>query len=371
MIKIAGTNGKGSAAVSLANIYHKLGYKTAVYTSPHLFEFNERLKINNKEVTDLVWCASFEEIAAAKDSDSLTYFEFVTLAALLIVSRETLDVVILEIGMGGRLDAVNVVDAGIAFITSIGMDHNKWLGSTYEEIAREKAGIAANSKKLVCTSRICSQTIVNMSACDSYVLAKDFSYELINGKYTFSHAENSFEFKAPNIHPDVVSGVLMCLILAKDKLPYNPSDIEQIFPWVVNIARCNLFDLGPQVLVDVAHNVDSVKYLLEYIRSGVKFEKMHLIFSCLKEKDIKNIVKLFDVLDPQWHIYQLADKRAMELAVIQEYLCANTYRGARDAFIKVLSVAGKNDLIVAFGSFHVAKDILLLIKNNCNMVEVS
>ncbi len=372
VIKIAGTNGKGSAAVSLVTIYHELGYKTAVYTSPHLFRFNERLKINNKEITDTAWCKAFATIANFKDYDELTYFEFITIAALLIISQHKLDVVILEIGMGGRLDAVNIVNADIAFITSIGMDHNKWLGNTLGAIAAEKAGITCNSKQLVCTSKECLQTIADIAAssgCDGYIMAQDFSYQNMGGRYVFSYQGENFEFESPSIHPDIVSGVLMCLILGKDRLPYEKKNVAKIFPRVTNIGRCSIFDIGAKILVDVAHNVDSAKYLLQKINAEKKNNKIHVIFSCLADKDLNNIVRLFGDFEVNWHIYQISDQRAMPIRNIQNYLDAKSYSNALSAFNQVLSEVDESDLIVAFGSFHVAKDILLILNNHSNMIK--
>jgi dihydrofolate synthase / folylpolyglutamate synthase len=372
VIKIAGTNGKGSAAVSLAKIYHELGYKAAVYTSPHLFRFNERLKINHKEVADIVWCQAFAAIASFKYSDELTYFEFITIAALFIISQQQLDVVILEIGIGGRLDAVNIVNADIAFIASIGMDHNEWLGNTLEAIAAEKSGITLNSKQLVCTSRVCPETIASIAdanGCDGYMIEKDFTYQNIDNRYVFRYKNDKFEFKIPNIHPDIVAGVLMCLILGKARLHYDAKNVMQIFPNIINIGRCNVFDVGAKVLVDVAHNIDSAKYLVNRINSISKNKKIRIIFSCLCGKDIKNITELFDCFEAEWHIYKIADKRAMPIDVIRQYLCAKSYDNAFSAFNKVLSEASESDLIVAFGSFHVAKDILLILENHSSMIE--
>lgn len=367
VIKIAGTNGKGSAAVSLAKLYHDMGYKTALYTSPHLFRFTERLKINNEEVAERVWCEAFTEIYGA--DKNLTYFEFVTLAALLIISRSSLDIAILEIGMGGRLDAVNIVNADVAFITSIGMDHTKWLGNTLAEIAREKAAIAANSRCLVCSSRV-EMSVIEEAACSSYMLERDFSYKIAKGCYTFSFENSTFKFKVPNIHPDIVAGVLMCLVLGQNNLPFTRGEVEEIMPHAQNLARCNVFNIGPKVLVDVAHNIDSAKYLLSKILGMGICGKIYIIFSSLQDKDVKSIVWVFEGLDAKWHIYQIADKRAMLAADMQEHLCAELYQDAQEAFDDAFAKATAKDLIVAFGSFHVAKDLLLILKNHSSMVEI-
>ncbi|MEE9551556.1 MAG: Mur ligase family protein, partial [Gammaproteobacteria bacterium] len=151
VISVAGTNGKGSSVAMLESILRHAGYKTACYTSPHLVRYNERIQIKGEEVTDKALCKAFDRIDKARGDISLTYFEFGTLAALDIFQRSGIDIAILEVGLGGRLDAVNCLDADIALVTSIDIDHENWLGSDRESIAREKAGIFRTSRPAICS----------------------------------------------------------------------------------------------------------------------------------------------------------------------------------------------------------------------------
>ena len=150
VVSVAGTNGKGSSVAMLEAILLRTGYRVGCYTSPHLFRYNERLRLQGEEIADAALCEAFARVDQARGADTLTYFEFGTLAALDIMARETLDIAVLEVGLGGRLDAVNVVDADVALITSIGIDHSEWLGMDRESIAREKAGIMRASRPVIC-----------------------------------------------------------------------------------------------------------------------------------------------------------------------------------------------------------------------------
>ncbi len=151
VVTVAGTNGKGSSVALLEAIYRNAGYRTGSYTSPHLLRYNERIRIDGREVDDTALCAAFERVDQARDGVSLTYFEFGTLAALLLFDTAGLDIALLEVGMGGRLDAVNIIDADVALVTSIGIDHSAWLGNDRETIGREKAGIFRAGRPAVCS----------------------------------------------------------------------------------------------------------------------------------------------------------------------------------------------------------------------------
>ena len=161
VISIAGTNGKGTSAAMLDKIYQNAGYTVGTYTSPHLIRYNERIRINGREATDAMICAAFQQVDQARGDITLTYFEFGTLAAMALFRSASIDLGILEVGMGGRLDAVNILDADVALITAISLDHQQWLGSTREQIGREKAGIMRPGRPAVCSDPAVPDSIIS------------------------------------------------------------------------------------------------------------------------------------------------------------------------------------------------------------------
>jgi len=284
IITVAGTNGKGSSICFLENILLSAGYAVGSYTSPHIFNYNERIKLNGVAVSDQALCDVFEKIEQARtdppgDKLTITYFEYGTLAALLLMAEQKLDIAILEVGLGGRLDAVNIIDADIALITAIDIDHEAWLGSDKEKIAIEKAGIMRPNKPVVCSDVNAPQSITN---CAAEIKATLFS---INTEFSYKINESSWQWHSPSVSHHAlpfiplkgihqynnIAGVLMVLSLLQIEYPLSQNQLRD---GILNsVIRARLENIPGKIntLIDVAHNVQSTRALLDYLNEN-KFQ---------------------------------------------------------------------------------------------------
>jgi dihydrofolate synthase/folylpolyglutamate synthase len=337
VIMVAGTNGKGSSIAMLSSIYQAAGYKVACYTSPHLLKFNERFQINNKQVTDLEITTAFAEIEhfRKKTADiKLTYFEFATLAALKIFAQKKIDLIILEVGLGGRLDAVNIIDADATLITSIGVDHVDWLGSDIENIGKEKAAIMREAKLSVCSDPSAPNSINNYALqnnVDFIAAAKDFSFNIKQNSWDFISLNNSLlsikNLVLPNIQGDFqiqnAAGVVTLVLLLQSKNIFKAAvkieDFNKGFQKVNHLGRLQSFTIGQQSwLVDVAHNVQSMRVLAEYLQQ-INFKGI-AIFSALNDKDYVNMLLTIKPFITNWYIADLQVTRSIPIAILQKTL---------------------------------------------------
>ncbi|MFI4955433.1 MAG: bifunctional folylpolyglutamate synthase/dihydrofolate synthase, partial [Gammaproteobacteria bacterium] len=216
VVTVTGTNGKGSCVAALAAIYQQAGYRVGAYSSPHLWHFTERILINGIPVAEKDLCAQFIKIEQARENISLTYFEFTTLAALLIFQQQNLDLVILEVGMGGRLDAVNIIDPDIAVITTVDLDHQAWLGETCEKIGYEKAGIMRTGIPVVCGREMPNSVYQTAQTQDvrMYVLGKNFDVKIVNTQEFFWQANEKILINLPRNHLLVDNLALSLMVVA-------------------------------------------------------------------------------------------------------------------------------------------------------------
>ena len=307
-ILVGGTNGKGSTIEFLKNFLLSAGYKIGSYTSPHLLEFNERIKINDKSVEDKKIIRSFERIDKLKKKTRLTYFDYATLAAFDIFSEEELDFAILEIGIGGKYDPVNLINSDLSIITNIELDHEKWLGSSLEDIGDQKAAILKKGKLAILGSEEMPNSVMTKATeiCSSHFqLNKDFfvQEDKTHWSYSFSEKDCNLDLLSNgSLNSDAAASALTAYNLLSNREVGFQSIIEN----TQLKGRC---DIVNNFILDVSHNPASVKNLISFIEKNFKERKFKAIFASMSEKDSSSIIKEIAHLISEWNICFIDDKR--------------------------------------------------------------
>ncbi|RTZ66054.1 MAG: bifunctional tetrahydrofolate synthase/dihydrofolate synthase [Aquificaceae bacterium] len=377
VISVAGTNGKGSSTAMLQSIYQQAGYKTGVYTSPHLLRYNERIAINNEYATDDAVCSAFEKINTARKETSLTYFEFATLAAVVLFVEEAIDIAIFEVGLGGRLDAVNLWDADIALITSIAIDHESWLGNNREDIAIEKAGIMRQGNPVICGDKNPPTTIASEAQRIGAQLVqrnKDFSLTLpkASDKQWFWHNEQQNQTLAlplPNLKGvfqlDNAANVVAVIQYLQHKVSVSLDAIQQGLQTTTLIGRLQLISSCPELLLDVAHNPHAAEQLALYLKTHPVQGKTVALFSVLVDKDLEGIVGPFTSLIDEWHIVNIEGERGQsaediksKLEKISSKYTITLHNNFKKPTQELKNTLNCEDRVVAFGSFLVVSKVL-------------
>lgn len=387
VVTVAGTNGKGSTVAVLDALLRDAGYRTGTFTSPHLLRFNERICVDGVEVPDAAIVDAFEAIDRARDRISLTYFEFATLAALLVFKSEAPDFIILEVGLGGRLDAVNIVDPSVAVITSIDLDHQDWLGDTRGAIAREKAGIMRASIPVVVADPDPPDELLRcideVGARPALFLGREFSVDVENGEWRGSVMDadgnvRTFDNMAcgpllpENVCAAVQAAMLVNLVSSEDSLR------RALVTGVPTARRQQRRIDGRDYVLDVAHNPASVRKLLEFLSLTYCKGKTICVFSAMSDKDIRGMVDAAgDCFDAWFLADQPGNKRAAIAADIAAVLHAagqgmiSISKNLRQAFRRAQSVAAEGDRLVVFGSFYTIAGILPLLDKGSNQHETN
>lgn len=374
VITVGGTNGKGSCVALLGSILQAAGFKVGLYTSPHLIRYNERIVINGISCDDDVLCAAFARIEQTRDKVSLTYFEFGTLAALEIFTAANLDVVILEVGLGGRLDAVNIIDADAALVTTIDIDHTEWLGSDRDSIAKEKAGIFRASRPAIIGDFNPPAALIDAAvAANAQILraGQDFCFTRDTHEWSwYCHQRGIDQLPFPalqgtrQIHN--AAAVLMVLDSLTNILPVPETAIYEGLRSVHLPARFQIIsDNVITWILDVAHNPQAAYYLAENLANLPYTERTHIIFACLADKDAANIIRN---LAPQiniWHFASVLGSRARnweELATIAKINGINVpiygHNSVNAAVTAVLHTAQAGERVVVTGSFITVAEAL-------------
>ena len=368
VITVAGTNGKGSTVRALETIYNAAGYKVGSYSSPHLLRFNERIRINLKEIADAELCAAFIAIEKNRGDVPLTYFETVTLAAIWHFNQLPLDIIILEVGLGGRLDATNIIDADVAVITTIDFDHQDYLGDTLEKIAFEKAGILRANKPFVYADLNPPQAILNkakqLSAC-AYYFNQDYFMQSHGREWTIKASSFELTLNKPSIQLKSAAAAIMVTRLLQKHLPINDNKIQEAMDDIFIAGRLQFVPGIVDILYDVSHNAQSARLLAEHLMQYRKKNKtIHAVFSALKDKDIFNLIyPLKDCVD-RWYPAQLDNKRASSAQLLlahfkdAEIFIEICYNSPLIAFQAALKQAKAGDLIVVFGSFFTVSQVM-------------
>lgn len=373
VISVAGTNGKGSSVAMLEAIYLAAGYRVGSYTSPHLLHYNERVRLNGEAVADQMLCAAFELIDQARGETSLTYFEFGTLAAIEIFAQNNLDVVIMEVGLGGRLDATNVLDADVALITPIDLDHADWLGNDREVIGREKAGILRTGRPAVCGDMnppASLQQIADELGAQLYQSGRDFSFIDQAGQWRWLCGERVRDalpepalrgaFQKAN-----AAAVLMVTELLAERLPLSQSQIREGLANVTVPGRFQVLPGDVPLILDVAHNPQAARALAANLSAWPMPGKVYAVTAMMADKEIAEIMAVMAGVVDHWSLTSVelpraatAEQLAMILADVvpaAEYqLCASV-----DAALASLEmVIQPNDRIVVFGSFYTVAAVM-------------
>ncbi len=367
VISVAGTNGKGSSVNMLRGILTHAGYKTGSYTSPHLIRYNERICLNGQEVSDELLCASFERIDRARGDVSLTYFEFGTLAAFDIFQRAGVDIAVLEVGLGGRLDAVNCLDADVALITTIDLDHENWLGPDRESIGREKAGIMRGDKPAVCSDLQPPKSLfdhVTKLGTRFYVPGRDFEHHVTGKTWSWRSARMQYDnLPQPSLYnPEQMAnaaGVLMALSLFSERFPVDVAAIRKGLQEFNLAGRFQVVPDKAQMILDVAHNPQSAALLVHNLKALPVQGETHVVIGMLKDKNHHAIFQEIGQVADHWHIVSLRDHPrgtdqdtlATELAAMHLKGRINTYETVADALNHVRERVHPSDRIVITGSF--------------------
>ncbi len=374
IITVGGTNGKGSTCAMLESIYSASRYKVGLFSSPHLLRFNERIRVDKQEVRDAEIIDAFEEIESARKEITLTYFEFSFLAAYLIFHRADVDVAILEVGLGGRLDAVNVLDPTCAVVTNVALDHTDYLGDTREEIAREKADIfRGHGSFSVCGDEDPPSSlleVVEEKGSDLHLLFRDFGYSENPTGWAFWNLDGC-RLNLPSLpmvgtHQLANASVAVEVVqLLRSRLPVDNGAMRAGLVSCRSIGRIQILPLKPMIILDVAHNIASVRELVAYLNQTSFPGKTHVIFGVLSNKNYKEMVALLDGVSDRWMFCTLKSSRGLgpdiSLSALREY---NHEKEARmcesvsDALDSALKSSDANDRIIVCGSFVTVSEAL-------------
>jgi dihydrofolate synthase / folylpolyglutamate synthase len=379
VITVAGTNGKGSTCAMLESILRQAGYRTGVFTSPHLVRFEERLRLLGETVTATELAAAFASVQKARslngDEISLTYFEFSTLAILHVMAQSNLDVAILEVGLGGRLDAVNIIDADCAVITSIDLDHMELLGNTREAIGFEKAGIMRAGRPVVVSDPMPPQSVIDRAqelGADLWRFGVDFNVSGDKQQWAWAGRGRRYgglAYPALRGANQLVNaaGVLAALTAMREKLPVTAQAVRNGLAFVELPGRFQIIPGQPQLVLDVAHNPHSVAALAANLDAMGFFPTTHAVFGAMADKDLAPMLASVNALIDKWYFTDLPTPRAALATRLQaQWQAQNSRQDVTSALFKTpmlalqaaIEAADPADRIVVFGSFYTVGGVL-------------
>ena len=375
VITVAGTNGKGSTCAMLEAIALQAGYRTGVYTSPHLVHFEERCRIHGSSASAEELAVHFERVELARGDVSLTYFEFATLAILSLMSEAKLDVAILEVGLGGRLDAVNIIDTDCAIITSIALDHMELLGPDRESIGYEKAGILRTGKPAIVSDPVPPQSVIARAmeiGADLWRFGTDFNFS--GDKLQWAWAGRGRRF-AGMAYPALrganqlvnASGVLAALTALRERIPVTAQAVRNGLAMVELTGRFQIVPGEPVLVLDVAHNPHSVAALAENLDAMGFYPVTHAVFGAMADKDAAAMLARVRPVIDRWYFTDLPLSRAAKASALMDQwraqetrkdTSATTHADPMQALAAAIAAANPTDRIVVFGSFYTVGGVL-------------
>jgi dihydrofolate synthase / folylpolyglutamate synthase len=375
VITVAGTNGKGSTCAMLEAILQQAGWRTGVYTSPHLVHFEERCRIHGETVTAQALVPRFEIVEAARKEISLTYFEFTMLAITSLMAASKLDVAVLEVGLGGRLDAVNIIDTDCAVITSIDLDHQALLGNDRESIGREKAGIMRTGKPAVVSDPMPPQSVIDRATeigADLWTLGRDFNFSGDKQQWAWAGRGRRYAGLA---YPALrganqllnASGVLAALEALREKLPVTAQAVRNGLALVELPGRFQIVPGQPVLVLDVAHNPHSVAALAANLDAMGFYPTTHGVFGAMADKELAPMLAKMGPLIDRWYFSDLPTARADSATHLHAQwqaqekrrdVTASTHAGPMAALQAAVAAADPADRIVVFGSFYTVGGVL-------------
>ena len=374
VITVGGTNGKGSTVAFLEAILRAGGQRVGAFTSPHLLRYNERVRVQGVDANDATLIAAFDRIEAVRGDTALTYFEFGALAALLIFADSDLDVAILEVGLGGRLDAVNIIDADAAIVTTVELDHQDWLGSDRELIGREKAGIFRRGKPAIVGETEPPQSLLEQAQDIGANLLRaglDYRFEALANGWRWLAGDITLDLPEPRLEAPCqhanAAAAIAALHALRGRIDWQAQAIGQGIAGATAAARLQRFAGSPELIVDVAHNPQAARVLADWLQANPSRGRTLAVFGALADKDIEGIV---DPLRPHIDCWVLAGLDAASarglaasalrarIGVLVETAADRCHANVAAALAGAIDLARDGDRIVAFGSFLVAAAVM-------------
>ena len=391
VLMVAGTNGKGSVVSYLSNMLDRAGYKVGTYTSPHLIHFNERIRINGVSAPDEALVQAFEQVEAARLATGmmLTYFEFTTLAAIQVFLRAEVEALVLEVGLGGRLDAVNIYEPDVSVITGVALDHQDFLGDTREAISLEKIGIARAGKPIVVADpEMPLVALKQLAALDAkvYLVGEAYGFEPLPGEEGLPSIQWRYWLRQPGSKPEDVQrrgglaypglrGKIQLLNAAtamtaiecvQDRLPVAMGAVRRGLLETELAGRFQVIPGPPDLVLDVAHNPDAAKVLANNLGHLPFAHTQHGILGMMADKDLVGVLAPLVKAVNRWYLTPLDNVRSATVDQLRETLQdlgvkeaqIETYENPRSAYVAARKNATESDRIVAFGSFLTVADVL-------------
>ncbi len=391
IITVGGTNGKGSVVTYLSNILDRAGYKVGTYTSPHLVHFNERMRLNGTPADDARIIAAFDRVEAARAAtgESLTYFEFTTLAAVELFLAAAVDVLVLEVGLGGRLDAVNLYDADVAVLTGVALDHQDYLGETREAIALEKIGIArAGQPMIVAEPDLPLAALKQLAARGAvvYLVGEAFGFEPLPGEEGKPSIQWRYWLRKPGTPVDAIqrrgglaypglrgkiqlrnaAAAMTAMECLQDRLPVAMGAIRRGLLESELAGRFQVIPGPPDLVLDVAHNPEAARVLASNLGQLAFAHTQHGVLGMMADKDLAGVLQPLVKQITRWYLTPLESARSATVAQLQETLVAlgvkdsqiEAFENPAAAYAAARKNAGESDRIVAFGSFLTVADVL-------------
>jgi dihydrofolate synthase/folylpolyglutamate synthase len=368
VVTVGGTNGKGSTCAILESILRAGGYRAGLYTSPHLVRYNERVRIAGAEADDAALAGSFEAVEAARGETPLTYFEYGTLAALWLFQERKVEAAVLEVGLGGRLDAVNVVDADCAVLTSVDIDHVDYLGPDRESIGREKAGIFRAGRPAVVGDPHPPRSVLEAPG-SKLLFGKDYGFTLQQGQWAYWGPQGKRGGLAhPALRGEIQLRNAATALCALDTLPLAIAmqDVRRGLAEVEIPARFQVLPGRPQVILDVAHNVEAAKTLAENLFVSGYAKETIAVCGMLRDKDIAGVLRALAPRITRWHLASTSGPRGTSAEELARHVdgVAEKFPSPSEAFKAARARAEEGDKIVVFGSFLTVGEVMAWLKNN-------
>ena len=367
VVTVGGTNGKGSTSAFLERMLGCAGYRVGLYTSPHLLRYNERVRIAGREASDAELCSAFAAIEAVREGIPLTYFEFGTLAALWLFARAGLEAMVLEVGLGGRLDAVNIVDADVAVVTTVAIDHVDYLGATREDIGREKAGIFRAGRVAICADiEPPASLIEHARSIGARLLRRGVEFDCVAevGQWRYrgpGGARHGLPHPALRGRHQLVNAAaaLTALDALRERLPVSMGSVREALVGIDLPGRFQLLPGRPAIVLDVAHNTEAARALADNLGAMGFHPHTVAVFGILADKDIDGVIAAVASRIDRWFVATLPPPRGAPAAVVRGRLEATgiastairSFDDLGDAYRAARESVSEADRIIVFGSF--------------------
>jgi len=369
LVTVAGTNGKGSCVRILSEVMSQAGYRVGSYYSPHVIDFNERIQLNGQPVSDGQLCHSFRLIEQAMGDNALTYYSIVTLAALLLFQQEALDLIVLEVGLGGRLDATNLFPCDIAVITNVSLDHQEYLGETREKIAKEKAGIIHQGRQVIYGERDIPEAVlqrVTEQQATLYQWGQDFTVQQQGQAWALGFGQlNITDLPLSTLPINSAACAVVATSLLRDELPIKREQLQQ---GLINARMLGRFQhiihRGIEIICDGAHNPAACEWLGAQMQTLPKDGRIIALWGMMMDKDMAACVRAIAGQIDEWHVGRASAPRsadsghltaALQAANVQNYV---TYNSIAKGLQGALQAAKAGDKLLVFGSFYVVAEAL-------------